>query len=67
VTVTPVFKPWRRRMEFVRTDETPIGPLAERLSFVTDKASLAMPAKRGLFEIGRDDFLIIAAAMKAAL
>jgi len=67
VTVTPVFKPWRRRMEFIRADEASIVPLAETLSFVTDKAALTMPAKRGLFEIGREDFLIVAAAMKAAL
>jgi hypothetical protein len=67
VTVTPVFKPWRRRMEFIEADETSIVPLAEALSFVTDKTSLAMPAKRGLFEIGIDDFMIVADAMKADL
>lgn len=67
VTVTPVFKPWRRRMEFIGAEETPIAPLAEQLSFVTDKATLAMPAKRGLFEVGIDDFMIAATAMKADL
>lgn len=67
VTVTPVFKPWRCRMEFIGAEEAPIAPIVEQLSFVSDKTTLAMPAKRGLFEVSVDDFMIVANAMKADL
>ncbi len=64
VTVTPVFKPWRRQMAFIGCEETPIEPLIPELAFITDKLNWGLP-RRGLIEIGETDFTKIAHAMEA--
>ena len=65
VEMTPKFHPWRRRMTFLRSAEAPIEPLIEGLEFLPDKKRWGFPFRRGLFEVGRADFLRIAKAMKA--
>src|SRR4051812_30803527 len=32
--MTPAFHPWRRRLEFVESDEAPIEPLLDSLEFI---------------------------------
>ena len=65
--MTPTFRPWRRKLEFLEIEEAPIRPLLEELSFIADKQHWGMPFRRGLFEIPGDDFAIIARAMHAKL
>jgi hypothetical protein len=65
--MTPTFRPWRRRVEFVEVKEAPIRPLLDELSFIEDKQHWGMPFRRGLFEIPERDFVVIAKAMKASL
>jgi hypothetical protein len=67
VEMTPGFRPWRRRMRFLQGKEAPIEPLIETLDFIPDKKSWGFPFRRGLFEVGRADFLRIAKAMKATI
>ncbi|MDQ2768221.1 MAG: EVE domain-containing protein [Gemmatimonadota bacterium] len=65
--MTPTFRPWRRKLDFLGIDEAPIRPLLEELSFIADKQHWGMPFRRGLFEIPKADFEIIARAMNAKL
>lgn len=65
VAMRPDFHPWRRRVEFLACEDAPIRPLIAALDFITDKQRWGYPFRRGLFEIERDDFLRIAAAMHA--
>jgi hypothetical protein len=65
VEMTATFHPWRRRVEFLPSEEAPIRPLIERLDFIADKQHWGMPFRRGLFEISKGDFDRIARAMKA--
>lgn len=66
-TVSKDFRPWRRRMEFLGVKDAPIVPLIPDLTFIPDKAHWGMPLRRGLFEIEKDDFDKIAAAMGVTL
>ena len=63
--MTPDFHPWRRNVRFVRTHEADIAPLIGQLEFIADKRRWGFPFRRGLFEIGEDDFARIAEAMDA--
>lgn len=63
--MSPTFHPWRRRVEFVACQATPIAPLIADLAFIADKRRWGFPFRRGLFEIGAADFECIAAAMCA--
>jgi len=65
VEMTPDFHPWRRRVKFAESRETPIAPLIEQLEFIVNKKSWGFPFRRGLFAIGEHDFEIIRAAMRA--
>jgi EVE domain len=65
VEMTATFHPWRRRVEFLPSEEAPIRPLIERLDFIADKQHWGMPFRRGFFEISKGDFDRIARAMKA--
>ena len=65
VEMTPGFRPWRRRMRFLPSREAPIEPLIATLDFIKDKKRWGFPFRRGLFEVGREDFQRIAKAMKA--
>jgi hypothetical protein len=65
--MTPDFHPWRRHMQFFACEESPIQPLVAELTFLIDKQRWGYPFRRGLFQIGVDDFGRIARAMKAEL
>jgi len=61
--MTPDFRPWRRRMSFLVAEEADMAPLVESLDFIIDKRRWGYPFRRGLLEIGREDFRRIAKAM----
>src|SRR4051794_9738317 len=61
--MTPDFHPWRRKLEFVPCTEIPIAPLLDDLAFITDRRRWGFIFRRGLFEIGTEDFQRIADAM----
>ena len=63
VEMTPDFHPWRRNLRFFRAAEAEIAPLIDALDFIPDKRRWGFPFRRGLFEIGEDDFMRIAGAM----
>ncbi len=62
-TMTPDFHPWRRRVEGLPAQETPIHPLLAQLSFIHDKTRWGYPFRMGLFAIPAADFALIATAM----
>jgi hypothetical protein len=64
VQVTRTFHPWRRRVTPLPCEDAAITPLIETLDFIKDKTNWGLPFRRGLFEIGADDFRQIADAMK---
>lgn len=59
------FKPWRRRIEYVKSSDAPIRPLLEELSFTAGRTNWGYSFRFGLIEITEDDFKTIAKAMKA--
>lgn len=65
VEQTPDFHPWRRRVDFTPSEETPIRPLIGDLDFIEDKQRWGFPFRRGLFEISAGDFRRIVRAMGA--
>ena len=65
--VTQKFNPWRRRVEFIESEDASILPLIAELSFITDKTNWGLALRRGLFEINAPDATLIAAAMRVAL
>jgi hypothetical protein len=67
VELTPTFHPWRRQMRFLACGESPILPLVDELSFITDKTRWGYPFRRGLFKISAHDFERIARSMKVEL
>jgi hypothetical protein len=67
VEMTPTFHPWRRRLRFLQAEETAIEPLLDTLAFITDRRRWGFVFRRGLFEIGAEDFRRIAAAMRARI
>ncbi len=67
VEVTPAFRPWRRQVAFLPSQEAPIRPLLEDLSFIPDKQRWGFPFRRGLFELSEADFRHIARAMGVAI
>ena len=60
------FKPWRRRVAYHKAQDAPIRPLLEQLSFTKDRANWGYSFRFGLIEITKEDYEIIARAMKAA-
>lgn len=65
--MSPSFHPWRRRVEFFECQEAPIEDLLDELSFIRDRARWGFIFRRGLFEIGEEDFRRIAGPMQAAI
>jgi hypothetical protein len=61
--MTPTFHPWRRRVAFLEGHDANIRPLLNELDFIKDKRRWGFVFRRGLFEIGHNDFLRIARAM----
>ncbi|MDQ4149274.1 MAG: EVE domain-containing protein [Actinomycetota bacterium] len=60
------FHPWRRRVEFLTTDEAPVRPLIDRLDVIKDKKRWGYAFRAGLFEVSRTDFEQICAAMNVS-
>ena len=67
VDMRPDFHPWRRRVTFLDSQGSPIRPLIDELTFITDKQRWGFPFRRGLFEIPREDAERIARAMGLSL
>lgn len=59
------FVPYRRDVQFVAAQETPIRSLLSHLSFIKNKQSWGYVFRFGLLEIPELDFQTIAATMKA--
>ncbi len=65
--MTPTFHPWRRRLKFIKCQQVSIKDLIDKLEFIKDKKKWGFPFRRGLFQIGDNDFKIIADAMNIEL
>lgn len=63
----PSFHPWRRRVEFFKGHQAPIGPLIPKLGFIRNPQKWGYAFRRGLFEVEAADFELIASAMKVRL
>lgn len=61
--MTPDFAPWRRNVDFVAANETPIRPLIEELHFIEDKKRWGYRFRFGVFKIDDHDLGLIRAAM----
>lgn len=61
------FKPWRRRVTYVKANDAPIHPLLDELEFTAGKQNWGYAFRYGLFEIDEADFKRIAQAMNAKL
>ncbi|TPN55130.1 MULTISPECIES: EVE domain-containing protein [unclassified Mesorhizobium] len=59
------FTPFRRDVDWVRAEETPIKPLLDRLDFTTGKSNWGYQLRFGLSPISAADFAVIAGAMGA--
>ena len=63
VTVTPEFQPYRRRINYLGSQVTPIQPLIEQLKFIRDKKNWGYTLHFGLIGIPKEDFLLIQETM----
>ena len=61
--MSPDFIPWRRNVSYVTCKEIAIEPLLDKLSFISNKQKWGFPFRRGLFEINKEDFALIAQEM----
>jgi len=61
------FRPFRRDVDWLAAEETPIKPLLEQLAFTSGKRNWGYQLRFGLFEISGDDMAVIAAAMGVSL
>jgi len=57
------FKPFRRRVSCLKTNDAPIAPLISVLSFIPNKQSWGYVFRFGLVEIPESDFNLIKKAM----
>lgn len=60
------FRPWRRNVDWMHAEETPIRPLLPALDFTSSDRNWGYKLRFGLIEIGCDDMDRIAAAMLAS-
>ncbi|WP_199254755.1 EVE domain-containing protein [Mycolicibacterium mengxianglii] len=63
VEVSPDFRPYRRKVEFLDCTPVPIRPLIEQLDFIEDKQHWGFRFRFGLFRINSHDFDVIRTAM----
>ncbi|MGB3483275.1 MAG: EVE domain-containing protein [Mycobacterium sp.] len=63
VEVSPEFRPYRRRVEFIDTTPVPIRPLIDQLEFIEDKQHWGFRFRFGLFRINNHDFDLIRSTM----
>ncbi len=61
------FIPWRRNVDFVKSQEVEIRSLIDNLSFIKNKQHWGFIFRRGCFQIPKQDFLIIAKSMGIAI
>ncbi len=54
---------WRRNVDFLECEETPIRPLLEKLEFIQDKSRWGYKFRAGVFEIDDRDFELIRSEM----
>ena len=66
VEMTPDFKPFRVKVQFLRGKEAPIKPLIETLSFLKSKTHWGAAFRFGQLSIPASDFALIAEAMGCA-
>jgi predicted RNA-binding protein len=57
------FKPYRRNIEFYKSNESDIKPLIEKLEFIPNKSKWGFPFRFGFFEISENDFNLIKNSM----
>lgn len=57
------FKPFRRKVEFLESVETPIRPLINELDFIVNKERWGYPFRFGLLEISEKSFKLISSKM----
>lgn len=67
VDMSSDFHPWRRRVDFLNSHESPIAPLIQELDFIRIKDKWGYPFRRGLFKVERPDFERIAKSMHVEL
>jgi EVE domain len=63
VEVAPDFVPWRRNVDFLASNETPIRPLIGELHFIEDKQRWGYKFRFGVFKIDDHDLDLIRRAM----
>ncbi|MCA9896137.1 MAG: EVE domain-containing protein [Anaerolineae bacterium] len=63
---TEQFTPWRRDVNYLDAETTPIRPLLHILNCIHDPQHWGMQFRRSLFEIDQHDFEIIADAMSVS-
>ena len=61
--VTPEFAPWRRTVDFLASNETPIRPLIDDLHFIEDKKRWGYRFRFGVFRIDDHDLALIRRVM----
>jgi EVE domain len=64
VEMTPDFKPFRRKVNYLHDGSIRIEPLIDDLSFIRNKKSWGYAFRFGLLEIQKDDFERIGKAFK---
>jgi len=57
------FTPYRRDVEWAKSQEAPIKPLLDRLEFTAGKSNWGYQLRFGLFAVSEGDFSLIAEAM----
>jgi EVE domain len=67
VEANPQFRPWRRRIRYEPCHEVPAAEVLDDLEIVPERRRWGMIVRRGLVEIGRGDFELIARAMLGAV
>jgi hypothetical protein len=64
---TPTFHPGRRRVQVLECEEAPIQDLSSELTLSKDRKRWGLAFRRGLFQIGTDEFQRLVRAMKVQL
>ena len=61
--MTADFCPFRRNIEFYKSEDVSILPLIDCLQFIQNKKSWGYPFRFGFFEINKHDFELISSKM----
>ena len=67
VMMSADFQPFRRNVEWLSRQETPIAPLLDQLDFTAGQRNWGYQLRFGLFAISDHDIALIAKAMGATL